>query len=45
MVFNFSENDPRTSRALKNKLFFQSFGKLSRKNSVLESTCSKILGL
>ena len=31
MVFNFSKKDPTTMHALKNKLFFKSFRKLSDK--------------
>ena len=45
MVFNFSKNDPTTKRALKTKLVFKSFGRLSEINSVSESFCRKILDL
>ena len=45
MVLYFSKNDSTTRRALKNKVFFKSFGKFSHKTYVLESPYSEILGL
>ena len=38
----FSQNNSATRRALKNKLFFKSFGKFSHKKYVFESPCCKI---
>ena len=44
-LFNFSKKGPTTTRALKTKLLFKSFGKSSDRKSVLGSHCCKFLGL
>ena len=44
MFFNFRERGPTTTRALKSKLLFSSFGKSSDGKSVLGSHCCKFLG-
>ena len=43
MALNFRENDSTIRRALKDKLFFKSFDKISKKNFVLESPCKNLL--
>ena len=45
MLFRFSEKVPTTTRALKTKLLFKSFGKSSDKRFVLASHCCKFLDL
>ena len=45
MVLNFSKNDSTTRRALKNKLFFKSFGKFYSRPSILWLFQEKVLWL